>query len=241
MSDTVTIRHNLAQLNDTLVAYQRASNKTWPEVLAKQGGKLGYSLSRNLRGLAPARGEVRAEMLDRLRDGEGVRVRPSVMAEVLAKRKARTRLSDRAVVFGAGEGKSSTATKSGGRLNLTAMAVSREIAMRESARGFLGWSARYPRTLKKSDKAYSRYRRVLSSANIRVESDEKSVRFAWPGDNPQSAGAVQGLNRDQSRAAIASSLEEVRSDTQIYIDRKQQQALTHSFSLLNRVVLKAAR
>lgn len=222
MSEVNSIDSQVADLNDKLGKYQELSGKTWQDVMSKQGGKLGFALAAHLRGISPAKGQVRAEALARLRAGGGIKVRKSVEKAILIKYGARSIVATRQVVFG---DKNRTFVKrQGKRLNLRALMVQREIAVRESGRGFLSVSARYPETLKSIQRAKSKFGPVLSTAGVRVLSTEAEARFTWdPGEGELATSAVAGLEKSKGRAAIALALRDTADDIQIYVVRKLEE------------------
>lgn len=218
------IEINTAELNEAIKEYARLSGKTIEEALQKQAAKLGFNLKTELRALAPAKGSIRAEMLDRLASGRGIKVRESVLRKVYQQRGARSMLSNQQVVFGK-RGKASTARG----LNLWALAVKSEIAVRESGRGFLGISASYrglTATLEAEAKALSKYGPVLSSVGFKPLSDESggSIEFEWsPRASELSGEAASGINKAKGEAAVNRALQNTLEDIQVYIDRKLQE------------------
>jgi len=220
MSETLDTDQQLDALNAKLAQYQVLSRKSWPEVLAKQGGKLGFSLAQHLRGLAPAKGKVRAEALARLKAGGGLHIRPSVERAITFKYGARSRLSDRKVIFGSAG--VTTIRKRGRRLNLRALMAEREISVRESGRGFVSVSARYPQTLRKVDKAKSRYGPALSEAGVTANDEGGQAKFTWdPSEGALAASATAGMSRPRARAVIALAMRDVSDDIGVYLSRKQ--------------------
>lgn len=220
-----------AQLNALIAKlkqYQDLSGKTWEEVLTKQGGKLGFLLFQKLRAIAPAKGRVRAERLAALSHGEGIRVHQSARDYAMAHSTAtasslRTR---RGVLF-------REKTKAGGlKRNARSwwqIAVAREIALRESGRGFLGISAHYPRVLGREATAVSKYGPVLSRAGIIINGPRGKAEFVWdPGTGQLASKAAEGVDRPRGRAAIALALRDLDEDIEVYVVRKQQERLAES-------------
>lgn len=225
MSETVqnlSVQEQVADLNAKLQKYQELSGKMWDTVLKKQGAKLGYALNQQLRGIAPARGQVRAEALARLKAGGGIKIRERVNRAIILKYGARSVIATRKVIFGK-KGVGSVLRK-GKRLNLQALMAQREINTRESGRGFLGVSARYPRELAKTNSALSKYGPVLSRAGVSVVGTEGEARFVWDsGDGELATSAASGLEKGKGQAAIARALRDTADDIQVYITRKLEE------------------
>lgn len=238
----IAIQENLNALGGILEQYQMLSNKSWDDVIAKQGGKLAFAISRRLKGLTPGKGQITAENIARLqktrglrkseRAGLGVLVSPSVRRRVYAKYGARTRISDRRTVFLKGRrgmGKGSTVRK-GKRLNLQALAVKEELRSRELGRGFLSVAGRFPRTLPASSVSMSRFAQLLGTAAIQLKRDDKGLRFEWnPAYSPQASHAAEGLSEAQSEQAILLGIRDTILDIMLYTKRKQDEAARRAF------------
>lgn len=231
----MTIDHELDRLNSDLGEYQRLSGKTQDEVLVKQGGKLAFALRKELRGLAPVKGSIRAAALARLRAGGGVKVRESVRRQVLAKQGAAQTVDSRQFVFG----KTGQATKlrKGRRLNLQALMVEAEINVRERGRGFLSVSSNIPRftgALTDLQRAYSRFGPILSQAGLHVLPDRRQLRFDWGGFSQLSESAAVGLTKPKAQIAVARALQLTAQDIEIYLDRKLTENANASFTKAHR-------
>lgn len=223
----IGVEHNLAQFNDALQRYKQLSGKLPEDVLKKQGGKLGFALRARLRGIAPAKGQVRQERLTALKAGEGVRVRPRVREQILQKygratdvvtRRAQIVVGNQAVGSVVG-GRHSGLGFRYGRMNLQALMVQREIAVRESGRAFLAVSARYPKTLQNEQRAHSRYGPILSAAGLNANKD--TLTFSWDSSKSQLSGEAAGaLDKPKARAAIALALRDTTDDVLEYVNRK---------------------
>jgi hypothetical protein len=221
----IAVTHNLADLNRALARYIALSGKLPGEAIAKQGGKFAYTLSRRLRGLAPRKGSIRAERLSALARGEGVRIRPRIREALMRRLGAHSDVRTRQTRFMRGKKSVATIRRGGKRLNLQALMVQRELNTREAGRGFLSVSARYPRELKISGAAESRFGPVLSKAGVSLSADAHA-RFTWnPSQSELSGQAGAGLSRPKARAIIALSLRDVTRDIRAYIERKVKEAL----------------
>lgn len=221
----LSIENELNALGSKLRVYQELSGKTWEDVLTKQGGKLGFLLFQRLRGLAPAKGSIRAERLAALRHGEGIKVRQTAR-DFASKRTVATASSLRTragILF-------RERTKAGGvRRNARSwwqIAVAREIAIRESGRGFVGVSGRYPRTLGRADRAMSRYGPELSRAGVIISGPKGKAEFVWdPGVGKLAASAVHGLERPRGKAALALAVRDLTKDIDVYVTRKTEERI----------------
>lgn len=222
---SLSVEAQVNALNAKLREYQAASGKTWEDVLQKQGGKLGFLLFERLRGIAPRKGEVRAERLAALRHGEGIRVRQS--ARDFATRHTLATASkerSRKASLLREKGRSGK-LKAGGR-NWWQIAVAREIAIRESGRGFIAQSGHYPRSLGNEVVAASRFGPVLSRAGIQVAGSRGRAQFIWdPAEGELAAKAVAGLSKPKGRAMVALALRDLLEDIDVYVIRKQEERI----------------
>jgi hypothetical protein len=215
----LSVSTEIMKLNQAVKRYQDLSGKNWEEALSKQGGKLAFSLSGGLKEIAPPKGLVRSERLAALKTGGGVKIRQRVRTAIFTKYGARSDIRTRRVIFGK-KGVTSLTRNGGKRLNLQALMVQRELATRESGRGFLSVSARYPRTLGKQHTAKSKFGQVLSSANLKAANRNASLVFEWGATGALSQSAAQGLSKDRGQSVIARSLAAVTEDILIFVDRK---------------------
>lgn len=217
----VLINDNLNSLNTALNRYAELTGKSPEDILLKQGGKLGYALRVRLREAMPAKGSIRAERLEALKRGEGVRVGPHIERSVAAKYQARTNLDTRKTVFGRSKAGKTSVTRGGKRLNLRALMVQRELSARESGRGFLSISARYPRILQRQQVARSRIGPELSKAGINANAD--TMTFSWTGGNELAESAATGLSKAKGEKAIAQAIKDVELDILEYVKRKDSE------------------
>jgi hypothetical protein len=219
-SPDLQINVEIEALNRALILYRDLTNKTPEDVLLKQGGKLGYAVAKHLRGLAPAKGEIRSERLAALKAGQGVHVRQRVRLRVMQKYGARIDVKSRGLIFGNSKnGKKSMVRKGGKRLNLWALTVQAELNTRESGRGFLARSSSFPKTLQDYQTAQSIYGPILSDAGL--NSDKDTLTFKWdPARSELASSAAKGLSRAQGEEAIAAGIADTRDDIKEYISRK---------------------
>lgn len=230
----VSLDISLAALNDRIGRYQRVSGMAPAEALEKQGTKLGFELSNRLAPLAPAKGQIRAERLEALKRGEGVRVRESVQARVAQKLNLRVDPATGSVVFGRGKVPRQSAVRKGKRLNFQALAVAAELNLRERGRGY---AAQVPRIgslarLGSAMGAYAigsqkqkfhrgRYNQLLASAGLSVGIDETSLTLTYGSPGTEAGEAV---NTPRGRRAIQDSVETLGADIGVYLQRKYAEA-----------------
>lgn len=206
------------RLQRSLALYRELRGKTAEEVLLKKGGNLAYELSQGLHDLAPAKGQVRAERIDALKAGYGVHVRDRIKQRILTKYGARIDLKSRALVFGKAGGQS-VGRKGGKRLNLRALMVEAELNTRESGRGFLARSSRYPRELVANQASVSRFGPLLSTAGLNDRRD--ILTMEWSSSNSELSGsAAQGLSKDKAEEKVNQARSNVTDDIREYLSRK---------------------
>jgi hypothetical protein len=218
----MTATHNIGNLNSLLLEYQRFSGKTVDEILAHQGGQLGWDLWTELKAIAPAKGAIRAEVLARLNSGRGIKVRQSIrdateqaMLEYWVKR------------LGYKKGKRKI-RKDAKRLNFQNELARREIGRRESGRLFLSVSAAYPKVLPRDAKSISRFSTLLSSAQIRTSKEGGYARFSWDGRSQQGREVAEALRGPRGRAAIQRAIGAREVDIMKYVRGKQRDLMTRT-------------
>lgn len=231
----MTVETNLTEFNQALEAYGRHARLTAADVVARKGADLGFRLYKKLRELTPEKGTIRSERLAALASGGGIKVRPEAVA--YAKKKTistatniKTRQSFRFFEVGR-TGK----VKSGG-LSFWQLAVKRELNIRESGRGYLGYSARFKSFAAelKANKfdAYrqqlirDRYLRFISAVGFKSDPDSVSLTFKWGGNNKASDGLAVAMQKPRARSKIAEALAEARADMMVYIQRKMSENRT---------------
>jgi hypothetical protein len=225
------IQDSLGQLNKALNLYVRASGMSMDQVLAKKGPQLGYQLHVEFKSLRPGRGSVREQRLAALKAGEGVRVRPAVYA-MIAEKYGALPLSAQVMRWRTKGGKVKGTTAKG--LNLQALAVQRELNLRESGRGFLGQAARFIGWSGGNDvssysqaKAESRYGAWLAKAGLRKSGAGPELTMEWGGVSEMSYQAVKGISRARGMSAVVRAINAVTSDMvpylQSHLDKTAQQ------------------
>lgn len=227
---SVAIQNELGLLNADLARYQEVTKKTPQEMLLKQGGKLAYALSHRLRFLMPAKGSIRSERLAGLKLGGGIKIRPAVQEMVMQKYGVRQTIDTRETIFGKRGVKS--VLRKGKRLNLWALMAQREISLRESGRGFLGFSARFSgigilKTVARQ-KWIDRFARTLAEAGLTVSQANGVLELAWQG-GVSAQRAAEGLLKPKAQEAIAAAIRDVRQDVNEYLARKARENAAAAF------------
>lgn len=225
----LSFQTNLEEFNEALNAYQRHSRRTAAEVIAKKGSDLGFRLWKKLRELAPAKGAVRNERLAVLAAGGGIRVRP--VARDYARKKTMataTMVRTRKEGFFREIGRTGKLKRNG--LSFWQLAVQRELNLRESGRGYLGFSGRFKSMSQElraqrydfeaEQKIRDRYTRFISAVGFRSVGDGAAMTFKWGGNNDASNDLARALQKPKARSKIGEALAEARADMMVYIARK---------------------
>lgn len=213
------LTYDIRMLSESCRQYGILSGKTEGEVIDKQSDKLGRNIYKGLKALAPARGFVRAERLAALAGGEGVHVRPGVYEELRIKLGPEFE-SKRQRFKGPNNELAGTSFNARRTMNFQALAVQRELALRESGRGFMAWST--PRNRSSAELAHivreSKYGYVLSMFNIdvRPDAEHKFASFVWDSNSK----ALEGLNEAQQMDVLEKAVVETTADVMQYVDRK---------------------
>jgi hypothetical protein len=213
MTPRVEISYELERCMAALQKYGELSEKSESEIIAKQSAKLRRNIWQGLRALMPAKGEVRAERMAGLASGIGVKVRASVYAEIASKFGGAAQFGQR---FTSIERKGKT-------LNFQALAVQRELGLRESGRGFMAFST--PKSAAGAELAHiekdSRYNQLLSTFDIdvRPKTKMKFAEFTWQADSP----ALEGLSAEQQTSVLLNAVRETTDDIMVYVNRKVEE------------------
>ena len=227
----ITFESNLAEFNATLAEYARLSSKGAAEAVARKGADFGWRLSRKLLTLAPKKGQVRAERLAALQAGGGVRVRQAAL-DYATKKTTSTATNIRTRKASNYREKTKSGRVKTGARTFWELAVTRELTLRESGRGFSALSARYKslsqqlaadRFGEQRKQILDRYNRFLSAVGFKRASNDTSLTFRW-GGNKSSGELAVSLQKPRQQRAIADALTEARADMLVYIARKQAQA-----------------
>lgn len=199
------ITYNLDALKAACVKYGELSDKSESEVIAKQSAKLAWNIYRGLKVLAPQKGSIRAERLEAMAQGEGIKIRKSVLDSIQEK-------------YG---------TKGSRGMSSYQLAVKKELSLRESARGFLAFSD--PRPTSQSPEVASAVRSVRSrygfelsqfALNVSAFASSKSASLDWDGSKGDYESAVAGLTQPRQQAVLAEAILATTRDINEYILRK---------------------
>jgi hypothetical protein len=228
---TLTFQTNLDEFNAALTQYARLSSKGASEAVAKKGADFGWRLSRKLLALAPKKGQVRSERLAVLQAGGGIRIRKAALDYAKSKTISTATNIRTRKASNYREKTKAGRVKSGAR-SFWELAVSRELTLRESGRGFSALSARYKslsqelaadRFGEQRKRILDRYNRLVSQVGFKRDGDSASLTFRW-GGNKSSGDLAVSLQKPRQQNAIASALNEARADMMEYIIRKQNEA-----------------
>lgn len=227
------LQYNLSRMAATLRAYAEASGKTEQEIVSKKGRDLAFKVYTGLRKLAPAKGSIRDTQLAALKSGRGVHVRPAVMADIAGKYGAVTSVATGKTYLNLTTGKNGRGKvlamaggiwRDGKRLNLEALAVERELAIRESGRGFS--SIAVPRPSSASAETLvrdieSRYGFTLSEYKLDLNAESKFALMRWVGrQNDLYSDAVSGLEKAKQKTVLNEAVKATTEDTLEYVKRK---------------------
>lgn len=240
------VNYNLDRFAAACRLYGQYSDKTEAEIVAKQSGELSWNVSGELRKLAPARGSVRSSRLEALKAGQGVKVRDAVYNEIAEKYN---------VQFGVMHRRDNSAearrlrklgfdspalaveeVKRGGKyLNFQALAVERELAIRESARGFSGYAApkpasRAPEAVSQTSDIESRYGFTLSDYDLNISSEHKFAMLRWLGSRGGYESAVEGLSKPKQQTALSNAVRASIANIEVYVNNKMKEAAAKAFN-----------
>lgn len=234
---------------------------TTAEVLKKKGQDFAIRLFQKLQTVMPSKGSITSTNLGEMKaSSRGLKVRDSIVRKVMEKAGAATRLDNHAkpskvgglnsVGFRFRAALNKTGDKlanSGGKseqkgMNLRALMVKRELAARESGRGYLAFAA-----LMKVKKLIGittlthrgRVGQSVGTLTLANGEDQGSLTFNWGGMG-RDGNLIQsgvGLAKPRQQRLISEALNEMRADMAAYLARKHAEALQNS---VNKAV-RAAR
>lgn len=229
----LSFQTNLEEFNEALEAYARHAKLTAAEVIARKGSDLGFRLQKKLRELSPEKGAIRTERLAALASGGGVKVRPVAIDYAKSKTMATaTTIKTRNGALFREIGRTGKLKRNG--LSFWQLAVKRELNIRESGRGYLGFSARFKsmasevkanwNDIEKQQIVRDRYLRFISVVGFKADQNEAALTFKWGGNNDASNGLARAMQKPKARSKIGEALAESRSDMLVYIQRKMSEA-----------------
>lgn len=228
----ISIQTNVDQFNAALREYAKHNARLdMSEAIVRQGVKLTWALRDRFIKSRPAKGAIRAERIAALAQGEGIAVRPSVRQAVMQRKGAYSDIATKRVVFGkAGKGEDRK-----GR-NLQALAVVRELGLRERGRGFMAFASKMGglrglggymnRTgLDVAAKAVDffkrqhsgRYGQQLGTYGMKIAGEQSLLELSYGGSKTAVGKAMQ---KPAFRREIAGALNDVREDMMVYVRRK---------------------
>jgi hypothetical protein len=221
------IQSNAREFNAAFQQYAAANLRTPAEVVVKQAGEFNRFLRIRLKDITPAKGSIREDRARALEAGEGVKVRPSIIERLMARRGIAQRIKGRGYVFGS---KQRGTVRSGGkRLNFQALAIKAEVNLRERGIGFVRHSTSFrglaqARAQQGSQRklVLDRYRRYLSSVGLRLNDASPSALFSWGGNRP-SGDVAKVLTSGRGQQAVADALLDARDNMLVYVQRKLAQ------------------
>lgn len=228
----LSFKTNLEEFNEALEAYGRHAKLTAAEVIARKGSDLGFRLWRKFRELTPEKGSIRTERLAALASGGGVKVRPVALDYAKKKTMATaTTIKGRKDALFREIGRTGKLKRNG--LSFWQLAVKRELNIRESGRGYLGFSARF-KSLSSEIRANSndvnkqqiirdRYLRFISAVGFKADANEAALTFKWGGNNESSNSLAVAMQKPRAKSKIDEALAEARSDMMVYIQRKMSE------------------
>lgn len=219
--------HNIADLNSVFAEYQKLRRMTAGEALGREGGKLGREIRFQLLSIAPPKGAIRAEILQRLRSGKFIKIRDSVREK---NELAMLRYWVKRHGYRPGKRKANSKIK-----NYQNELIKREIGQRESGRRVLGVSARHPARwdslsggLTVENSSISRYGQVLSTSGVRVANEGGVAQLRWSGMSEQGKQVLSGIQRKRAQSAITKAIAIRRKDMLAYIRRKHAEVATRT-------------
>lgn len=244
----VTVHDNLAALNKILPEYQRVSRKTSIEVLTKKGRDLAIRMGQELRKLTPTKGAITSTRLAAMEAGGGVKVRPSIVQAIIkretVKRGGFVRLSDKAKHIADDRGVAGIrfrsqdpnwfdeegVTKNAKGQSLWSLIVKRELAARESGRGYTAFAARmgiHRIIAGQVLRHMGRNRQVIGDAKLLATQSEGSLTMTWGGTAPggQPIGSGVSLSKPPQQAAIAVAIRGMLADIEPYVARKYAESM----------------
>lgn len=232
---TPQIQVRLDEFNAAMTRWARMPRHTMPMALVKQGTKLSFAIGRRLRVYTKKRNAIRDYMIRFMESGGGIKVRAS--ARQFADKKTvatatniRTRKGMRFMQASQSKKASMKGMPEHRALNWWQVAVKRELAIRESARGFRAFGAmiqgiaKLGLTASNSVKHVGRAKQLLATANLFVGGDNSRLRLEWGGE--QSAFG-ESMQTPEGLRAVADGLADATKDMAVYFERKIQESLRY--------------
>lgn len=247
----ITVSDNLDALSRILAEYQMVSGKTTREVLVKKGADLAIRMGDELKKLAPPKGSVTASRIQALKQGGGIRVRKSIIAKMLRRevtnRGGFVRIADKEKHIKDKKGISGVRfessdpnwfdeegeTKNAKGQSLWNLIVARELATRESGRGYTAFAARIgvkELIAKSTVLRLGKAGQEVGRGTITESTDNGSLTLSWGGVGPtgEPIGSGQSLSKPRQQAAIMVAIQSQIADTSLYLARKHAERISGS-------------
>ncbi len=219
------VSHNLDELSRALTDYGEVTGKTAGQVVEKKGKQLTYELFDRFKEKAPARGQIFQEAEAR---GFRVKVRDSVLQDIFARNLGPNAPGER--VRG-GETRR--------RLNFSAQAVKRELAVRESGRRFtaIGWNFRGWRPVDgDTTQGHAQY---FSRSKYGFEVGRVQLDIKADGASALLQNSAPGAKEaDEKYNLVAPAIEAITKDTVEYAERKAAENANRVLAGIERSVFK---
>lgn len=227
--DSEQIRRDLAAFSSKLAQYQTASRKSAVDVLRKKAGDLAIALSSpkkggELRKIAPKKGFIRESNLDRMRSGGGLKISKGTRRSVYEKYGIVQDASTRRFLATGGR-RGATYKRGPKAVNIGQLLANRELASRSSASGYLASGSRFPgvKSINPGETKITRNRAggFVTDANLK-ESFNGAVATLFEN---ASYPFLKGMTQPKARAAVSAAIRASIADMDVYLDRKQSEAL----------------
>lgn len=226
----VEIKTNLDAFTAGLKEYGRISRLSGPEALVKQASKFTYFLQRGLMTLTPEKGAIRSERLAAMKAGGGIHIRQALLDRMMAKHRVTQDVRTQGYRMRGAKALAMVKSK-GKRMNFWALAARAELNLRESGRKWVALSARHrgisqalnPTKSSTRTEQLDRYKHFLSSAGLKVQPNDSTLRFDWGGSD-KSSDIAKVLGQSRSQTIIARAIADTTDDMMAYIKRKHLEA-----------------
>lgn len=229
---------NLSRMRRKLTEYAALSGLTEEQALFHQAAQLAWDVYRGMRAIMPKKGSIRSSRLELLKargPGHGVHVREAVLREVAARYQMTTSVATKQNFFAMkkrgkvkGYSREIWDPKTGKFLNFRAAAVQRELAVRETGRGFMAYSVPRPER-GETDQSHadlrsqvSRYGFELSRfmMNPKGGSGMMAAELRWLGARGEYNSPVTGLSKQRQMQVLSEAVAARNADIDVYIKRK---------------------
>lgn len=231
------VQYSLGNLMKTFSQYAALSSKAEDESLAHVASNVAWNAYQGMRKIMPAKGSIRAEAEALLKSGKGIKVRPVVLADVAARYGALTSVKSGDVFLAQKKrGKVTSYSqevigKNGKPMNLQALAVEKEISVREAGRGFSAFAVPRPvKGFKGDQEIYekpqvSRFNFKASDFTFVASGEKKFAELLWIDTrSPLYNSPVAGLLKSKQQHILVEAVKDADKDMKVYIERKLAEA-----------------